>query len=154
MNQSLRTVHRRTVLALAFMLPAILVIGLRARPPRVEPRGHAPEVPFDAYLVRESSGLWRKHALQSKFYSMTDRPQDIYVALQPTQELNEPDLLLYWTNSAPQDGALPGDAQLVGAYTAGKALLLPLNEKRSGYLVLFSLAHQMVFDTATVEKLP
>jgi hypothetical protein len=154
MIQPLRTLHRRTFLALAFILPAILFVGLRARPPHLRPAFRVSDPPAGAYIVRESSGLWRNQAMQSKFYSMPDRPQDIYVALQPTQELNEPDLLLYWTTSAPRDSALPGDAQLVGAYTAGKALLLPLNDKRSGYLVLFSLAHQMVFDTGTVEKLP
>ncbi len=49
---------------------------------------------------------------------------------------------------------LPGEAQLVGAFKAGKAFLLPLNEKSAGHLVLFSQAHQNVFDTARVEKLP
>ncbi|MGC1588291.1 MAG: hypothetical protein WA791_21720, partial [Rhodomicrobium sp.] len=150
----LRTVHRRTFMALAFILPAILVVGLRARPPHVRPAFHFSDLPAGAYMVRESSGLWRKHVMRSKFYSMPDRPQDIYVALQPTQEFNEPDLLLYWTASVPQGSALPVDAHLVGAYTAGKTFLLPMNEKRSGYLILFSLAHQMVFDTGTVEKLP
>ncbi|MGA6951985.1 MAG: hypothetical protein WBQ40_10370 [Candidatus Sulfotelmatobacter sp.] len=154
MIQPLRTVHRRTFMALAFILPAILVVGLRARPPHVRPAFHFSDLPAGAYMVRESGGLWRKHAIQSMFYSMPDRPQDIYVALQPTQEFNEPDLLLYWTASVPQGSALPVDAHLVGAYTAGKTFLLPMNEKRSGYLILFSLAHQMVFDTGTVEKLP
>lgn len=92
--------------------------------------------------------------MRSMFYSMPQRPQDIYIALRPTQELNEPDLLLYWSASTPQGSALPGGAQLVGEYTAGKAFLLPMGEKRSGYLVLFSLAHQLVVDTGTVEKLP
>jgi hypothetical protein len=154
MIQPLRTLHRRAFLALAFILPAILVIGLRARPPQVRPTARVPGLPVGAYMVRESGGLWRKHAMQSMFYSMPDRPQDIYIVLQPTQQLNEADLLLYWTATAPQGSALPEDAQLVGAYIAGKAFLLPLSDKRSGYLVLFSLAHQTVFDTGTVEKLP
>jgi len=97
--------------------------------------------------------LWQKHPIQSKFYSTPDRP-DIYVVLQPAQELNEPDLLLYWAADAPQGNALPGTAQLVGAFTAGKASLLPLNEKRAGHLALFSPAHQTVVDYARVEKLP
>ena len=144
MIQPLRTAHCRTFLALAFILPAILVVGLRARPPHVRPAFRVTDLPAGAYMVRESGGLWRKHAMQSMFYSMPERPQDIYVALRPTQEFNEPDLLLYWTASVPQGSALPWMAHLVGEYTAGKAFLLPMNEKRSGYLVLFSLAHQMV----------
>jgi hypothetical protein len=105
-------------------------------------------------MVRESSTLWQKHSIQSRFCSKPDRPLDTYVILQPAQALNEPDLLLYWATNAPQENGLPGDAQMVGAPAIGRALLLPLNEKRAGYLVLFSLAHQAVFDTAKVETLP
>jgi hypothetical protein len=68
--------------------------------------------------------------------------------------LNEPDLLLYWATTAPQGNVLPADAQLVASFIAGKPLLLPLNGKGAGHLVLFSQAHQTVFDTARVEKLP
>jgi len=105
-------------------------------------------------MVRESGNLWQKHSIQSRFYRKPERPLDTYVVLLPAQELNEPDLLLYWATSSPQGNVLPGEAQLVGAFTAGKAFLLPLNEKRAGHLVLFSQAHQTVFDSARVEKLP
>jgi hypothetical protein len=97
--------------------------------------------------------MWQKHAIHSNFYSRSDRPQDIYLVLQPAQELNEPDLLLYWVTNVPQGNDLPPDAQLVAAFATGKAFLLPLEEKRAGYLVLFSPAHQTVFDIARVEKL-
>jgi hypothetical protein len=111
-------------------------------------------VPDTGGVVRESSTLWQKHSIQSKVYNKRDRPQDIYLVLQPAQELNEPDLLLYWATNTPQGNILPGDARLVGAFAAGKAFLLPLDGTRTGHLVLFSAAHQAVFDTARVEKLP
>ena len=154
MIQPLRVVHRRAFVALALVLPAILLIGLGAQHSRSDSGAHATDVPATAYVVRESSNLWQKHTIQSTFYSRSDRPQEIDVVLQPAQELNEPDLLLYWAPDAPQENVLPGDAQLVGAFTVRKALLLPLNEKASGHLVLFSPAHQTVFDSARVEKLP
>ncbi len=154
MIQPLRVVHRRAFVALALVLPTILMIGLRARRPGLDPRAHATDVLDTGNMVRESSNLWQTHAIQSRFYSKSDRPQDIYLVLQPAQELNEPDLLLYWVTNAPQGNVLPADAQLVAAFTTGKAFLLPLEEKRAGHLVLFSPAHQTVFDTATVEKLP
>jgi hypothetical protein len=154
MIQPLRAVHRRAFVALALVLPTILVIGLGARRPHLGPSAHAADVPDTGDIVRESSNLWQKHALQSKFYSKSDRPQDIYLVLQPAQDLNEPDLLLYWAANAPQGNALPREAQLVGAFTSGKAFLLPLHEKGAGHLVLFSPAHQTVVDTARVEKLP
>jgi hypothetical protein len=154
MIQPLRAVHRRAFVALALVLPAILLIGLGARRPSLGPSAHATDVPDAGNIVRESNNLWQKHAIQCKVYSKSDRPQDIYLVLYPSQELNEPDLLLYWVNNAPQGNVLPGDAQLVGALATGKAFLFPLNEKRAGHLVLFSPAHQTVFDTARVERLP
>ena len=154
MIQPLRAVHRRAWVALALVLPAIVLIGLGARHPRLTLNAHAAGVPITAHVVRESSNLWQKHAIQSKFYGTSDRPQDIYVVLQPAEELNEPDLLLYWASDAPQGNALPGNAQLVGTFTTGKAYLLLLNEKPAGHLVLFSPAHQTVVDSARVERLP
>ena len=154
MIQPLRAVHRRTFVALTLVLPAILLIGLGARRPRLGPSAHGTDVPDTGNMVRESSTLWQKHSIQSRFYRKPDRPLDTYVVLLPAEELNEPDLLLYWATSVPQGNILPGEARLVGAFTAGKAFLLPLNEKPARYLVLFSPAHQTVFDIARVEKLP
>ena len=154
MIQPLRAVHCRAFVALALVLPAILFIGLGARRPRLGPSAHATDVQDTENMVRESSTLWQKHSIQSKFYRKPDRPLDTYVVLSPAEELNEPDLLLYWATNSPQGNVLPGEAQLVSAFTTGKAFLLPLNQKRAGYLVLFSQAHQTVFDSARVEKLP
>jgi hypothetical protein len=154
MIQPLRTVHRRIFVALALVLPAVLLVGIGARYPRPSPNANAPEAPATAYLLRESDGLWQKHAIEAKFYTRSDRPRDIYVVLQPAQELNEPDLLLYWTVNEPQGNSLPSKSQFVGVYTAGKAFVLPLEKERAGHLILFSLAHHTVFDTARVETLP
>jgi hypothetical protein len=154
MIQPLRVVHRHAFVALALVLPTILLVGLGARRPRLGPRAHATDVAGTSNLLRESSNLWQKHSIQSKFYSRPDRPQDIYLVLQPAPEFNEPDLLLYWVTNAPEGNVLPADAQLVATFSTGKAVLLPLEGKRAGHLVLFSPAHQTVFDTARVEKLP
>ena len=154
MIQPLRAAHRRAFVGLAVVLPAILIIGLGARssPPRAIAQIGNPSAP--SHVVRESSNLWRNHTIQSTFYVRSDRPQEISVVLQSTEDLNAPDLLLYWTVNAPQGQVLPDAAKLVGAFKANKAFLIPLNEERAGYLVLFSSAHQSVFDTARVEKLP
>jgi hypothetical protein len=153
MIQPLRAVHRGAFVTLAVVLPAILLIGLGARRLRRGPGVHAADLPATAYIVRESSNLWQKHTIQSEFYSTPDGPQDVYLVLQPAQSLNEPDLLLYWA-IAPEGNSLPKEARLVGAFSTSKVFLLPLNEKGAGYLILFSPAHQAVFDTARVETLP
>jgi hypothetical protein len=154
MIQPLRAAHRRTFVALAFVLPVILVVGLGSRHPHPAPKVLAVQVPASARLVGTSDRLWQKHAIRTELYTDSAHLQNIYVVLQSVQELNEPDLLLYWAVNAPQGNALPGEAQLKGAFTSGKAFLLPVNQKRAGHLVLFSPAHQTVVDIAKVEKLP
>lgn len=154
MIQPLRTMHRRAFVVLALILPAILLAGIEARHPSASLTGRAPELPATAYLVRESNGLWTQHSIATKFYAKSDSPKDIYVVLRPMQTLNEPDLLLYWSTDAPQGDSLPSKSLLVGPYTADEAFALPVEKSRAGNLILFSLAHQTVFDIARVEKLP
>jgi hypothetical protein len=154
MIHPLRTVHRWAFVTLALVLPAIPLIGLGARRSRPDSGARADDLQATAYVVRESSNLWQKHTIQSKFYSRSDLPQDIVVVLQSAEEFNEPDLLLYWAAIAPEGNSLPKEARLVGAFTKGKVFPLPLNERRVGYLVLFSQSHQTVFDAARVETLP
>ena len=154
MIQPLRAVHRRAFVVLTLLLPAILLIGLGARRPRLGPRAQATDVPDAGGMVKMSSTSWQKHLIESRFYRKPNRLLDTYVVLVPAEELNEPDLLLYWVANSPEGNVLPGDAQLLGAFSKGTAFLLPSNEKGAGHLVLFSPAHQTVFDTAAVEKLP
>src|SRR5689334_7809592 len=92
MNQPLRSVHRRTFVALALVLPAILWIGLGARRSRSGPATAATRIPGSANVVREWSASWQKHSIRSTFYRKTDRPPELYVVLQPAQEFNEPEL--------------------------------------------------------------
>jgi hypothetical protein len=154
MIQPLRAVHRRAFVALALVLPVILLIGLGARSSRPGAGTHIADVQTTASVVKESSNLWRNHTIHSTFYRRPDRSEEIGVVLQSAENLNAPDLLLYWAAKAPQGNDLPREARLVGDFRMGKAFLVPLNEERTGYLVLFSSAHQNVFDTARVEKLP
>jgi hypothetical protein len=154
MIQPLRTVHRRALVTLAFVLPVVIVAGLGARRPRPPSGTLAVQLGGSAHLVRKSGTLWPKHAMQTEFYDDSSRPGDIDVVVSPAEELNEPDLLLYWSAEQPAGDSLPGDARLVGPFIAKKSFVLPLDVARSGYLIWFSLPHQAVFDTAKVEKLP
>ena len=154
MIQPLRTAHRRAFVALALVLPAVLLAGIEGRHPGTSLTGRAPELPATAYLVRESNGLWAQHSIATKFYGRANSPKDIYVVLRPMQALNEPDLLLYWSTNTPQGTSLPSESLLIAPYTADEAFALPLEKGRAGNLILFSLAHRTVFDIARVEKLP
>ena len=153
MIQPLRIAHRFAFVTLAFVLPAVIVAGLAARRPRLA-SGSPPALPASAQLVRKSGALWPKHAMRTEFYSDSDRPGEIDVVLIAAEELNEPDLLLYWSMDPPSGDSLPAGARLVGPFITGKPFVLPPSLSGSGYFVLFSLAHQAVFDTAKVEKQP
>lgn len=154
MIQPLRTVHRRAFVTLAFVLPLVVVAGLARRHPRLPSSATAVQLPMSANLVRKSSTLWSKHAIPTQFYSDPSHSGNIDVVVSPTEELNEPDLLLYWSVYPPLGDSLPSSARFVGPFIAAKPFVLPLDVDRSGYLVLFSLPHQTVFDTAKVERLP
>ena len=154
MNQPLRTVHRFAFVALAFVLPLVIVAGLAARRPGLASGSPPAQLAVSAQLVRKSGALWPKHAMRTEFYSDSDRPGEIDVVLIAAEELNEPDLLLYWSVDPASEDSLPAGARLVGPFVARKPFVLPLSVSGSGYFVLFSLSHQTVFDTAKVEKLP
>jgi hypothetical protein len=153
MIQPLRTVHRRAFLGLALVLPAILLVGLGARHPRQRLSVPAAQLPNSAHLLRKSDTLWQKHTIQSDFYNDSNHPGDVFVVLHTTHEAIEPDLLLYWSTDPPQGDSVPAHARLLGAFIAGKVFTLPMSLGRTGYLVLFSLPHQTVFDSARVETL-
>lgn len=153
MIQPLRSLHRYTFRMLAIALPAILLTGLGARHPRQV--ASAVEMPASAYLVREADDLWRAHAIRSEFYGDREHPQQTDLRLAPVQDLGEPDLLLYWSNSEPKGNALPPDARLMGPLAPNTLFALPQNgQALKGHLVLYSLAHQTVIDSATLENMP
>jgi|SRR5882724_1520239 hypothetical protein len=154
MIQPIRTVHRRAFVALGFVLPAILVVGLAAPHPRPATRENAASDEASNYAATKSDKLWRKHAIQAEFRHNSGDSQEIDVVVKVSQQLNEPDLLLYWAGSEPQGNALPQRALLLGAFRIDQVFTLPQNVAQSGYLVLYSNAHQVVVDAAPVEKLP
>jgi len=155
MIQPLRTVHRRVFIALALVLPCIVVAGVSAR--RSNATSSSPlasQVPASTYLVKQSDDMWQRHRIQTRFYGDSIQPQRRYLVLVPFNPVDAPDLLVYWTSVALKDGSLPPDAQLVGPFIPGRAFEFPSGNGRGGFLVLFSLARNVVVDTARVERLP
>jgi len=154
MIQPLRAAHRRAFVALAFVLPALLVAGLGKRHSRLPSTVQGGQVPASAELVRTSGALWQKHSIQTDFYRASDHSGEMRVALYPAQELSEPDLLLYWSAERPTGDSLPATARFLGSFDVSRTFALPLSVDQGGYLVLFSFPHESLFDTAKVEKLP
>jgi hypothetical protein len=153
MIQPLRTVHRRAFVALAVVLPIILAVGLGGRRPLLYSTSQAAEVPASGRLLKAADRLWQKHAIRTAFYRDSNSPSQIYVVLTAAPKLGEPDLLLYWTNHEVQGETLPAEARLLGPVVSGRAFVLPQNTGQTTLLVLYSLAHEAVVDTANVERL-
>jgi hypothetical protein len=154
MIQTLRTVHRHSFVALAFVLPVVMVVGLANRHPRRLSSKPTARVPRSEYMARKSQIQWSRHGIRTELHGDSTRRAETDVVLHPTERLNEPDLLLYWSADPAPGDTLPANARLVGPLIAGKSMVLPPGADRSGFLVLFSLPHQSVFDTAKLEKLP
>jgi hypothetical protein len=154
MIQPLRTLHRRAFVTLTLVLPVVIVVGLASRYPRQPLDTSAVQSPGSARLLAKSDDLWARHAMRTDLYSNSNRLGSINIVISPSEDLDQPDLLLYWSVDAPSGSSLPANARLVGSFKARKSFALPPDVDRSGYLVLFSLARQSVFDTAKLEKLP
>jgi hypothetical protein len=154
MIQPLRTAHRRAFVAIAFVLPVVLAAGLGARHRQSRSSVQAARLPDSAHLVRRSTDLWSKQAMLTEFYDDANHPGEISVIVRPAVELTEPDLLLYWSSELPPENMLSANARLLGPFVEGRPFTLPLDVDGTGYLVLFSLPHQTVLDSAKVEKLP
>jgi hypothetical protein len=74
----------------------------------------------------------------------------VQVGLEPFGDLSAPDLLVYWSAELSDVNQLPRQAVLIGTLGSGKRLpFRKINPK--GFLILYSLAHQSVVDTASLE---
>ena len=153
MIQPLRAVHRKAFAVIAFALPAVLWAGLRAREAPLILSPATVAMPSNMYLLRQSDRLWGKHIIQSKFYGDSANAEYVEVMFSLSQEVSDPDLLLYWTGDLRPAADISG-WKLLGTFAAGRVFSLPLDAKRGGHLALYSLAHQEFVDSALVEKLP
>ena len=116
MIQPLRAAHRRAFVVLAIALPAVFWAGIRAREPPLGQSSVTVAMPSHMYLLRQSDRLWGKHSIQSMFYGDSTNGEEIDVLFVPPQEMNDPDLLLYWTGDL-RPAADISRWTLLGAFT-------------------------------------
>jgi hypothetical protein len=138
-------------MALAIVLPTVLVVGLMARRPlpRTSSKADSAEV---QQAIRQSDRLWKKHVIHSVFLRDRSDPAMVQLALDPPDDLFAPDLLLYWSAELSDVNQLPSQAVLLGRLEDGKSS--PFRKvSPKGFLILYSLAHQSVVDTASLEGL-
>lgn len=150
MIQPLRSAHRRTSMALALILPAVLVVGLMARRPLPHPysKTHNSEA---RQSIGRSDHLWSRHRIHSVFLRNASGPATVQVVLEPLDDFSAPDLLVYWSPALPVSDQLATNAVLLGAFENGRPLLLQESNTK-GFLILYSLAHHTIVDTSPLER--
>lgn len=150
MIQPLRTVHRRASIALALILPTVLLVGLMARRPplQADSKRHNSE---GWQSIQESDHLWTKRSIRSLFVRNTSDPTAVHVVLEPIDDLSDPDLLVYWSPELSGRDNLPTNAVLLGAFEDSRPMRLQGSDNQ-GFLILYSLAHHSVVDTAPLGR--
>jgi len=150
MIQPLRTVHRHVFIALAALLPIIVAAALIGRHQFPAPRPATFSIPQDAIRLKQASATWNKSSFDTEFYSEPKNPTEVLAALKTRRNLDSPDLLLYWSE-ADANSPNVNAARLLGRFVAGKSYKLPATD--GGTLVLYSLAHREIVDSARIEGL-
>lgn len=137
-------------MALALVLPTMLVVGLMARRPLpyAKSKTHYSEM---RQAIRRSDHLWTRHTIHTAFLRNTSDPPAVQVVLEPLDDLSLPDLLVYWSPELSGSDRLPTNALLLGALRNGKPLQFQESNVK-GFLILYSLAHQSVVDAVPLES--
>jgi len=153
MTSGLRRRHRRIFLVLALVLPGIFVSGLLARRP-FPASDRLPELaqPVSAKLstaILEEDERWRRLPLKSRLLKADGNRSGWILDVQVNGELPAPDLLIYWSETAPK----PEQGVLLGSLAGRSSQQFALPERaRAGHLVLYSLAHGQVVAEARLAK--
>lgn len=153
MIQPLRIAHGRIFLVLAAMLPTLIAVGLSARRDRIANWKVTIPSPSLAASTNSAAVVWQNDILTTQVYLQSAQANFVTLRLKPSRELSDPDLLLYWAEQDIPKSADLSHARLLGSFAEGKSFSVPRGQQ-AGFLVLYSLAHQVIVDKAKVEGLP
>lgn len=149
MIQPLRNWHRWTFEVLGILLPIVFLAGLAARPSGTKSTSLPPAL--SGQKIFETASAWKNHSITTTLF--TDGPA-VLLQLEPAARLVSPDLLLYWSSEpAPTADGIESNATLLGSFEPGRRYLLPREAKR-GRLLLYSLAHRKLVDSAVLQVEP
>ena len=151
MIRTRRLIHRQMFLLLAFLIPALLFVGLAFRPDvpplsRPDPTlltkaGFAPNIPNNLTRIQAGDQTFEIAIEADSSHTST-------LFIRSVNPLLKPDLLVYWVPESIQNNSLPEHAMLLGELmgTSFRHMTLPTAATtQQGSLVIYSLAHQGVF---------
>ena len=148
MIQPLRSAHQRAWLALALVLPTVLIVGLMARRPLPGSKTNNSE---RWQAIRQSDDLWTKHKIRTSFLRDTSDPTSVQLVFESVGDLSAPDVLVYWSPRLSGSDSFPKNAVLLGALESSRPLHLRDSNPR-GFLILYSLAHHSIVGAAPLES--
>jgi hypothetical protein len=147
---ALRRGHRVASIVLALVVPPCFALALASRP-TLPPPGEIPAAlvsdPPAGALVEERADLWSPLAIRTRIYASG------VIELAPQVDLEQPDVLVYWSPEAVRD-RLPDGARWLGrlAGTSPRRFALPPDARgRAGSLHLYSLGHAQWLASAALE---
>src|SRR5215831_15493355 len=155
MITSLRNRHRIIITSLAFLVPIMFVSGLTIRRPIIPsyrlPVIHTDFVTEKGSILYEDKNLWNGLAIITRVVSIDRDRSSLFLELQGTHNMAEPDELVYWSGSQTLPDRLPENAIFLGKLSGKQVERLALPERASairGYLTIYSLAHMKIVATA------
>lgn len=142
----LRRRHRTLFVVLSLAVPALFLVALAHRPPAPQVPELPPEFASGGAEAGERLELFAGYAALR-----TVNGGGAHLTLEALEPLRRPGVLAYVSTDAPTD-QLPTDAHLLGPVTWGQArtFTLPPAAVHGGHLVLYSLPHQEIVDTAAL----
>ena len=160
MIRPLRRLHRGGMVVLGLVVPAGLLLALRAR---VEIPTNDSPLPLLGPAMPETDGrdlsdIWTDVDVETRVWSEGWEGAPLLL-LAPRTDLRRPDVLLYWEDAATvraEDDQPAPTARLLGsvAGTAARIFALPGDARtHDGRLVLYSMAHRAILHTATLPAL-
>ena len=161
MIRGLRRWHRRIFWVVAVALPLLMAYGIIAGrpswPDRIPP-AFEPDRELLPHLLVEKEAFWPEPKVTAIVSSDTRPPTRLRLELVPEEEVQLPDLMLYWCPSPVEiQTTLPPDAVFLGEspLTWARQFELPTNMfGESSSVVLYSLAYKQVVANGILDLRP
>jgi hypothetical protein len=150
---ALRNRHRRIFVVIGVLLPIALAGGIAAR----KPLPSMESLPVGLYAFPqlysatqwESKDLFTKTSIRARLLRGSGSGERFAVQFSAATDFLKPDLIVYWVAGNPKiTNTLPGNARLLGAFSAEA---LPLHDDAvttNGVLVIYSLANGEIVDVS------
>ena len=148
----LRSRHRLMTCVLAVVVPVVFAAGILARESvPVHEGSAAAERPQTGEILWESADAWGDLGIRTRVFLPGEGASAHVLELAPAADFQQPDVLVYWSERAPQVAeGVPTGAILLGRLAGAQVRRYELPGATAGHVILYSLAHQESVGTARI----